>query len=80
MWAASENHIEIVELFLNYGVDVSAITQVNHSIFYRLDVVYLGQKSDEHIQYVSTRIIKMTIFLFAPMSTSLMINSAATQL
>jgi ankyrin repeat protein len=76
VWAASENHTEIVELFLNYGVDVSAITQVNNSALHRLDVVYL----DEQIQYVSTRIIKMTIFLFAPMSTSLMINSAATQL
>ena len=76
MWAASENHIEIVELFLNYGVDVSAITQVNHSAIYRLDIVYLGQQGDEQIQNVSIRIIKMTIFLFAPM----MINSAATQL
>lgn len=33
MWAASENHSEIVELFLANGADIGAITEVSQLLF-----------------------------------------------
>ena len=36
MWAASENHVEIVELFLDNGANANATTEVSHSTLIRL--------------------------------------------